>query len=249
MKALIAMKRLAAGMCVVAAVGAVSMPSKAQALGFPNGDLAFVIYGGSNEFYQDMGSISNILNNPTTTLNLTSQQLTDVTTGASLGIKFTLLGTSADGTQFLTGGPSTITDGQKATTDWLTGQGQVQGWGNLLGSISGGTTANNPLTMLASNQNSFTSFLGTDGRLSGTMGFSVAAGSDGTLSIFQIMTNAATGNDVYSKVATAVLTSGGQLTITSGVATVPIPAAVVLFGTGLVALVGIARRKVMGRAA
>jgi hypothetical protein len=249
MQTLRTIKRLAAGMCVLAAVAAVSMPSKAQALSFPNGDLAFVVYGGSSEFYQDLGSISSILSNPTTTLNLTPQQLTDVTTGASLGIKFTLLGTSADGTQFLTGGPGTITGGQKATTDWLTGEGQVQGWSALLGSISGGTTANNPLTLLASNQNSFTSMLGSDGRLSGTMGFSVAAGSDQTLSLYSIMTDVGSGNDVYTKVATALFTANGQLTITPGAAPVPIPAAVVLFGSGLVALVGIARRKVMGRAA
>lgn len=249
MQTLRTIKRLAAGMCVLAAVAAVSMPSKAQALSFPAGDLAFVVYGGSNEFYQDLGSISSILSNPTTTLNLTPQQLTDVTTGASLGIKFTLLGTSSDFTQFLTGGPGTISASQKGSTDWQTGQGQVQAWSALLGTVSGGQTANNPLTLLASNQNSFTSSLGNDGRLSGTMGFSVAAGSDQTLSLYSIMTDAASGNDVYTKVASALLTSSGQLTITPGAAPVPIPAAVVLFGTGIVALVGFARRKVMGGAA
>ncbi len=249
MKTFTAVKRLAAGVGILAAVAVVGMPSKAQALGFPSGDLAFIIYGGNNEYYQNLGSINTILSNPTTQVTLTSQNLADVTSGASLGIKFTLLGSSSDVSTFFTGSqPSTPNATQIANSFPAVAQSNFGGWANLLGAATGGNAANNPLTLAASHINSFTNGLSTDGRLNGSMGFSVATGTNSTLSLFSIFIDPFTGGETYTKVATAVLTSGGGLTITS-LQAVPVPAAVVLFGTGLAGLIGIARRSRMGQVA
>jgi hypothetical protein len=250
MKALKVMKRLAAGMCVVAAVAAVSMPSKAQALGFNPGDLALIIYGGDTEYYRDLGSADSILNGTSpTTVSLSSSELTSVSTNAALGLKVALIGLSSDSNSLFTGSlPASPSVAQRDNTFFLNAADAFGGWGAILASVSGGTTANNPLLFSKASGQSWTSTLGTDGSINGFMGFNTTAPVGSLLSIFNISTNPTGGSDVYAKLATAMFLSNGTLTITS-LQAVPLPAAVVLFGTGLVALVGIARRKVMGHAA
>ena len=73
------------------------------------------------------------------------------------------------------------------------------------------------------------------------MGFNTHGSLGQLLNIFAVNVDGVN-PETYTKVASALLSATGQLIITP--AAVPLPAAVVLFGTGLVALVGIARRKI-----
>jgi hypothetical protein len=238
---------MATAVAVAAAVAVAGMPSKAQALGFDPGQLSFIVFGGDNEYYNNLGSIDTVLANPTTQVTLNSQQLSDVSTNASLGLKFSLLGLSSDSNSLFTGGPSSISQGQKDNTFYLNGADAFGGWQSSLASISGGPTANNPLTLAKTSNQSYTTTLGTDGSINGFMGFNTTAQAGSLLSLFRISNNGT--SDVYTKVATATFDSAsGLLTITS-LAAIPVPAAVVLFGTGLIGLVGIARRSLTARAA
>lgn len=240
---------MATAVAVAAAVAVAGMPSKAQALGFDPGQLSFIVFGGDNEYYRNLGSIDTVLANPTTQVTLTSQQLSDVTTnvGAS-GMRFSLLGIGSDSLSLNTGSlPSSPSQGQKDGTFYLNALDAFNGWSNSLASVSGGQTANNPLTLVKSSNQSYTSTLGVDGSINGFMGFNTTAAPGSLLTLFRISNNGT--SDVYTKLATATFDlASGTLIITS-LAAIPVPAAVVLFGTGLIGLVGIARRSLTARAA
>jgi hypothetical protein len=192
----------------------------------------------------NLGSINTVLANPTTPVTLTSQQLSDVSSNAALGLRFSLLGVSSDTFSLFAGGPSTISDGAKGNTFFNDAIGNVGAWGQALSTVSG---TNNPFVLSKGSQQSYTSTLGADGFLTGTMGFNTTAQAGTLLSLFRISNNGT--SDVYTKVATATFDqASGTLTITS-LAAIPVPAAVVLFGTGLIGLVGIARRSLTARVA
>ena len=100
------------------------------------------------------------------------------------------------------------------------------------------TYANNPSITSTAALHSFTTILGNDGSIGGQLNFQTHGTLGQLLNIFRVNIDGEAAN--YVHVATALLAADGQLTITP--TAVPLPAAVVLFGTGLVALVGIARR-------
>jgi hypothetical protein len=92
--------------------------------------------------------------------------------------------------------------------------------------------------------------MGISGTMSGSFTGGGLQGSLGNvLTLIQGRALVSGQQNVLTDVGQAVLSAGGQLSICGGagcsVAPVPVPAAVVLFGSGLIGLVGIARRKLM----
>jgi hypothetical protein len=245
MKRFVNMKRVVAMMAAVSSLVVVGLPTKAQALGFPNGDLAFVVYGGSTEYYRNLGSLSSLLApNANGVTTLTAGELSAVQAGAGTGVKYSLLGISSDGVNFFTGAQTpTLTSNQQNQTASALGAGDFSFWEGQHAAATGGLgnpLANNPSLTAAGATHSFTSFLGTDGRLNGNMGYSVAQLMGSELFLFSINTE----TNVFTRVGNALLTANGTLFF-GNPAVVPAPAAVVLFGTGLIGLVGVARRSLI----
>ena len=230
---------------VLATVGAIAaMPSNALALGFTFGDAGFFVYGGNDQRYENFGPNSALPTFEGTSLTTRdiSSNLTQLNTGASTGLRYSILGTSADGLGFYVSTPNaTITTAQINGSFPIDAAGNFLNWAGQHAAQTGGATntyANNPSITSTSFTHSFTSVLGTDGSILGQLGFNTHGTLGQLLNIFRVNIDGEAAN--YVHVATALLSADGQLTITP--AAIPIPAAVYLFGTGLIALVGIARR-------
>lgn len=239
-------------MATALAVGAAMAvaPSSALALGFNFGDLGFFVYGGNDQRYENFGagSSNSVLLGTSLTNRDISGDLTLLNTGASTGLRYSLMGTSADGLTYYVSTPNaTITAAQANNSFAASAAGEFLFWAGQHAAQTGGASnpyLNNPSITSAAAAHSFTSVLTTSGTVNGQLGFNTHGTLGQLLNIFAVNIDGSS-VETYTKVATAVLTSGGQLTV-SPLAAVPVPAAVVLFGTGLIGLVGIARRKVAG---
>ena len=235
---------MATAFVVAAAAAVAGMPSNALALGFNFGDAGFFVYGGNDQRYENFGPNSALptLEGTSVTTRDISGSLSTLNVGASTGLRYSILGTSADGLNFYVSTPNdTITTSQVNNSFPVDASGNFLFWAGQHAAQTGGaanTYANNPSTTSAAALHSFTSILGTDGSISGGFNFNTHGTLGQLLNIFRVNIDGEAAS--YVKVASAILSDSGQLTITP--AAVPIPAAVILFGTGLVALVGIARR-------
>lgn len=232
---------MATALAVAAAAAVVGAPSNALALGFNVGDLGFFVFGGNDQRYESFGANSALstLEGTSLTTRDISGSLTSLSVGvpAGLGLSYSILGTS--GSDFyLSSTATTITTTMINNSDPNSAAGNFLGWAGQHAAQTGGVLANNPSITAASAAHSYTSFLGTDGSIVGAMNFSTQGSLGQLLNIFRV--NVDGEPQTYVRVATALLGTNGQFTITPSA--VPIPAAVYLFGTGLVALVGIARR-------
>lgn len=245
-------KRLAAAVIAVTAMAVMGGPSSALALGFNFGDLGFYVYGGNDQRYESFGTGSSnpvLLGSSPTTRNISSD-LPTLNAGAATGLRYSVIGSSTDGLTFYVSSPNaTITAAQANNSFAANAQGEFLFWAGQHAAQTGGVgnpLANNPSITAASAPHSFTSILGTAGVLNGQVGFNTHGTLGQLLNIFAVNVDGAT-TETYTRIATALLMPDGALTITP--TAVPVPAAVVLFGTGLVGLVGLARRKMQGLAA
>lgn len=243
---------MATALAVATAAAVAGMPSNALALGFNFGDLGFFVYGGNDQRYENFGTGSSapVLLQPSQTTRDISGSLSTLNLGAATGLRYSIIGSSTDGqTFYVSSTSSTITAAQANNSFAANAQGEFLGWAGQHAAQTGGVAnplANNPSITSTAAGHSFTSILGTAGVLNGQVGFNTHGTLGQLLNIFAVNVDGVT-VETYTKVATALLSANGQLAIMP--TAVPIPAAVYLFGTGLAALVGIARRSFNKKAA
>lgn len=257
-------RRLGAlAMGLSALLGLSSLPVEAPAFQFNNGDLVLAIFGNSTEFYYDIGTKAALLApGATTTINIAA--LPGDPFGAGTGVvggaetQWTILGrnpvaaTPAANGIFVYAASQTDAAGISIVPAVAQTNTRIQGWNSTLLASTGGTPVG-PGAQVFLNSTDPAAFTNANNfGLSGTLGGSWnAGGMQGSIgSLLNILEgrarNEAGLTNVLSDVGRAVLLASGQLTICGGagceVAAVPVPAAAILFGSGLIGLAGIARR-------
>ncbi|BCA54912.1 hypothetical protein W02_20520 [Nitrospira sp. KM1] len=233
-KALKSVGRAAAAAVMGAALMVTGLGSEAQAEQFGPGDLVLVVYGNNTELVQKVGTIGGIASGISTTIDLSQ-------VGGANALQYTLLGFNqtppSAPSNFLAGSSiaaETFTTGQKVAITPTNYVNPLVSWGTQL------VTANDTrLNIPKADALSFSTFLNQSGNNSLNGGFPVRMSSDvDTLLNIIGRNNAPQGNVALANLGTALLTAAGQFTISA----VPIPAAAVLFATGMIGLVGVARR-------
>lgn len=233
-------KRSMAMMVALAGLAVAGMPSVASALDIGNGDFGFYIYGGNTERYENLGtgSIAQVGGAPIVR-NVSGSDLATLQDGATTGLRYSLIGVDASGlNMYFSSVTSTITQTMKDNSFPDVAAGNFLQWAqSFLPTQTGGPgLTNNPALVSKASVNSFTSQLGVTGLLNGNLGITTHGVLGSPLSIFKVNID---GNEpIYELVALATLSQAGDLQV----APIPVPAAAILFGTGLAGLVGIARR-------
>jgi hypothetical protein len=221
---------MATALAVATAVAGVA--GQAQAFTYGQNDLVLAIYGNNTEALYNLGTYSTLLAaGPNTNLTLGTAGLAAAQVGGS-AVKWTIFGWDLS-----------LPDGQihaatAFTPAQITGALDFTSQFNPSTAWSGGFTGD---TISKGSSLSFSSNLNTAGagKFEGAWPVAMQGSLDQVLNIMQ-------GNvalNAFTQVGRVQFTSDGHLIIGNpGPAAVPLPAGVVLFGTGIIALIGIARR-------
>ena len=229
------MKRLA--VVAVAAAALTGSVTAAQALQFNSGDAVLTVYGNNTEYAVNLGSFSTLLS---TGIDLDLSSFLPLI-GGSNTLKYTIVGNTASTIFFGdTFAASAWTATQKNQVLPNTYNSALVNWSGPLGS-AGDTRSLFPVNDALS----FSSNLNPSG--ADTLGGSIPAARRGSAdvdTILNLLQRPISGaGSTLVTVGTAFLNSANGHFVVSAV---PVPAAVVLFATGVIGLVGIARRRIFG---
>lgn len=242
----------AAATMLFAILGLAGLPNQTLAFQFNSGDLVLAIFGNNQEYITDLGPISSVLpaSGLTNTFNIGASALNPLaaTTG-SQPIQWSLL--EYQGTNAATNVIYAASSRDAAMLTAL-GNNSVNGqrnnmvaWNGFLTTAGGGSGSGAEVLLSSTDPASFTSRFGMGGDLNGSFVGPMQGDVD---TLVNLIRGQNAGGNILSDAGRAILSASGQLTICGGagcsISAVPLPAAVVLFGSGLIGLVGIARRKV-----
>lgn len=229
-----------AGMLAVAGLGGI--PQQAQALTFGAGDAVLVLYGNNTEYVKNLGSFSSLLTNGVD-LDLSSilPTLLVNTPDPVNPIEYTIVGSNSPTSIFFGNSfaASTWSTAQKNAVLVNTYTGALNNWSGPLG------LAADPARTLYPETDPLAFSPNLNGANSDTLGGSIPSTRRGSADIGTILQllqrdgNAAS----LATVGTAFLNQANGHFVVSAV---PVPAAVVLFATGVIGLVGLARRRMSG---
>ena len=243
MKCLSNLKRLA--VAAVAAAALTSTVTPANALVFAPGDAVLVIYGNNNEGYVNLGNWNTI--KVSGGVWDVSSILNTAGISGTNPVEYTLVGNGGTNTPMWFGNNADISAWTSTQKTQLNVSAYNNGLTNWAGQL---TTAANPAQQIyaASDPLSFNTFF--DVADTDTLAGTIPNGRRGSSDIDQILyllerTGIAS---TLAGVNTGMLNSVAKTFTIGSVAPVPVPAAAVLFATGMVGLVGFARRS-MGRLA
>jgi len=206
---------------------------QAQAFTFTDGDLVLAIYGNNTEALYNLGNASAILSGPGIVNQDVSAGLTAASVGTLANVRYTLFGFNLTANSVYAG----TAFAPAAITGAFDMQSQFNATINMTTSpFSGNTIGKSTL-------GSFSSYLNTAGaaKFEGAWPVAMQGSLDQVINIM----NASVDSNAFSQVGRALLTANGLFSVGNpgpAPAAVPLPAGVVLFGTGLIGLVGIARR-------
>jgi hypothetical protein len=236
-------KQTAAALIAAAGLAVVGLPATASAMSIANGDFGFYVYGGNTERYENLGTGSTAaLAGGGSFSSDIATSLSTLLDGATLGLRYSLIGVDAAGANmYFSSASSTLTPTMIENSFPDVAAGNFLQWAQsfLPFQTGGDGLVNNPSLVSKASANSFTSILGVNGLLNGNMGVVTHGVLGSTLNIFKVNIDGDVPN--FQFVTTASLGQNGLLQV-GQVAPIPVPAAVYLFGTGLIGLVGLARR-------
>lgn len=217
----------------------VGMAGEAKALTINSGDLVLAMYNNTTQYLHNLGQVSSIFSSPTPTpFNIAPSDISAV--GGTNPVKWALISYSDAGS--VPGFSST--KNLSAWTPTEVGQVAFLPLAGVAGNWSAqhsGVYPGGPTQLIsAADSLAFTAYFGTDGSLAGYVPVSAEGFFGSTLAVLQ-----GDFSNTLTQLGTASLSADGLSLILAGAPVVPIPAAVILFGTGLAGLVGVARRRMV----
>lgn len=234
-------KRTVMATALAVATAVAGIAGQAQAFSFGENDLVLSIYGNNTEALINLGNANTVF--APGGAGITNLDLSAALGTAGIGtnpVRFTLfghdstLGSLYAATSFSS---ASINPNQLA----LTFQFESSIGMSALGGFTGDTIAKADPKSFSSNLNQ-----NGAGNMGGTWPVAMQGSLDQVLNVMKGDVN----TNTFTQVGRVLLTANGLLTVGNpGPAAVPLPAGVVLFGTGLIALVGIARRSFNRKAA